>query len=63
MIDEVALFDRALDFDEVADLYEVATGVPQNSSAVVTSDPASQTRYAGKTVQLTAAATGTSPVT
>jgi hypothetical protein len=63
MIDEVALFDRALSYDDVADLYETATGIPQTAPAVVTSNPASQSRYTGKTVQLMAAATGTSPVT
>ncbi len=62
-IDEVALFDRALSFDEVAGLYETATGIPQDAPALVTSDPASQERYAGKTVQFAAAATGTAPVT
>jgi len=63
LIDEVALFGRALSFDEVADLYETATGVPQTSPALVTAEPGSQTRYAGKTVQFSAAASGTGPVT
>ena len=63
MIDEVALFDRSLSFNEVAALYETATGIPQASPAVISSEPASQVRYAGKTLQLAAAATGTSPMT
>lgn len=63
MIDEVALFNRSLSFNEVAALYQTATGIPQSAPAVVSSEPASQARYAGKTVQLVAAATGTSPMT
>lgn len=63
LIDEVALFGRSLSFDEVAELYETATGVPQTSPAIVTADPVSQSRYAGKTVHFSAAASGTGPVT
>ncbi|HEY6226866.1 MAG TPA: LamG-like jellyroll fold domain-containing protein, partial [Verrucomicrobiae bacterium] len=62
-IDEVAMFNRALSFDEVAALYAAATGTAQNPAPIIAQQPVGATRYAGASVQLRAAATGVGNVT
>jgi hypothetical protein len=62
-IDEVAVFNRALSFDEVAALYAAATGTAQNPAPIISQQPVGATRYAGASVQFRAAATGVGNVT
>lgn len=57
-IDEITIVDRALSFQEVADLYEVATGVAQVIPPSISPQPQSTTRYAGATVQFRSGAAG-----
>lgn len=58
MVDEVAMFDHALSFDEIAALYASATGVPQTTPPTISPQPQSATRYAGANVTLEARAAG-----
>jgi hypothetical protein len=62
-LDEVAVFNRALTFDEVAALYAAATGTAQNPAPIISQQPVSATRYAGTSVQFRAAATGVGNLT
>lgn len=62
LIDEVAMFNHALSFDEVAALYERATGIPQSAPPAIISQPVSRTRCAGKTLSFVTAASGTAPL-
>lgn len=62
-IDEVAVFNRALSFSEVANLYAAATGVAQNAAPIISQQPTGGTRYAGASLQLRAAATGSGTLT
>jgi hypothetical protein len=57
-IDEVAIFNRALSFQEVATLYEEATGIPQALPPTISPQPQSATLYAGATVQFRSGAAG-----
>jgi hypothetical protein len=62
-LDEVAVFNRALSFDEVAALYAAGTGAAQNPKPIISPQPQSATRFAGATVQFKSGATGTGTVT
>jgi hypothetical protein len=57
-IDEVAVFNRALSFQEIAGLYEEATGIPQALPPTVSPHPQDATLFAGATVQLKSGAVG-----
>lgn len=59
VIDEVAMFTRALSFAEVANLYERATGIPQVLPPTISPQPRAQALYAGATVTFRSAAAGT----
>jgi hypothetical protein len=60
-IDELALFDRALTFAEVTNLYLTAISGPTAPSVIT--QPASQTVLAGQPVSFTVAALGAAPMT
>lgn len=62
-LDEVAVFNRALSFEEVAALYAAGTGTAQNPAPIISPQPQSATRFAGATVQFKSGATGTGTVT
>jgi len=60
IIDEVAMFNRALSVNEMSDLFGAALSggdLPPNIAA----DPVSQTLYAGRTATFSVTALGTSP--
>jgi YD repeat-containing protein len=57
-IDEVAIFNRALSFAEVAALYEEATGIPQALPPTISPQPQSATLYAGATATFRSGAAG-----
>lgn len=58
-LDEVAVFNRSLSFQEVATLYEEATGIPQEIPPTISPQPQSTTRYAGADVVFRSGAAGT----
>ncbi len=60
LIDEVALFDRALSAVQVNDLYSKALG---QAPVVITIHPSPKTVYSGSTVTFTVQASGSTPMT
>jgi hypothetical protein len=58
-IDEVAVFNQALSESQVAQLYTAASGV--GFAPIITSQPVSETLYAGKTAQYSVAVSGAAP--
>jgi hypothetical protein len=61
-IDEVAVFNRALSFDQINALYGIARGNIQAVAPTFTAQPVSQALYAGRTARFEANAVGTSPL-
>ena len=62
MIDDVAIFNKALSQNQLLTLYSVASGVA-TFAPVVAVPPASATLYIGQTAQFTGLAAGTEPLT
>ncbi len=61
-IDEVAVFQSALSFDQINSLYGIARGTTQTVAPTITHQPVSQALYAGRTARFEAGAVGTSPL-
>jgi hypothetical protein len=58
LIDEVSMFNRALTYQEIANLYEKGTGIPQVIPPVISPQPRSASIYAGGNVVLRSGAAG-----
>lgn len=61
-IDEVAVFNHALTFDQINSLYGVALGHVQAVAPTMTAQPISQALYAGQTAHFSAGVVGTAPL-
>lgn len=61
-IDEVAVFKRALSFDQINGLYGIGRGSVQLVPPSITAQPISQALYAGRTAQFRAGVVGSSPL-
>ena len=61
-IDEMAIFEKALSFDQINSLYDAAIGKTQAVAPWFVVQPTSTARYAGLTATLTSMATGSSPL-
>jgi hypothetical protein len=63
VIDEVAVFKRAMTLDEVNSLYNIGRGIVQPvPPAFSGAPPSSQVLYAGRTARFSAVATGSAPL-
>ena len=62
VIDEVAMFDKALSFDQINTLYGVAVGKTLAAPPQFVVQPASSVHYAGYTATFTSIVTGRSPL-
>jgi hypothetical protein len=62
VIDEVAVFTRALSFDEVNSLYGIGRGFVQPLPPAIVNQPRSQALYAGHTARFSAGAVGSAPL-
>jgi hypothetical protein len=62
-IDDVAVFNRSLSFDEINTLYGTGLGAVLPVPPTFISQPTSQTLYTGRTARFTATVSGTSPLT
>lgn len=61
-IDEVAVFNQALSYNQILAMYTNATGVATYPVSII-SQPATQTNYAGQTIQFSVVAAGTPTIT
>jgi hypothetical protein len=63
MVDEVAVFNRSLTFDDINNLYGTALGKVQVVAPAIGTLPTSKALYAGRTANFQVVATGSSPLT
>jgi hypothetical protein len=62
MVDEVAVFNRSLSFDDINNLYGLALGKVQIIAPAIGTQPTSKALYAGRPASFQAVATGSSPL-
>jgi len=62
VVDEVAVFKRALSFDDINKLYGVGRGIIQTVPPSLVTQPGPQSLYAGRTARFAALASGSGPL-